>query len=55
MGSEYTLCNKTKQRGFEDEARKRIRHADAQRKNDQRVFAIVPGLYRVIPVVEHLD
>lgn len=55
MRSEYNLRNKIKQRGFEDEARKRIRHSDAQCKNDQRVLGIVPGLNRVIPVVEHLN
>ena len=54
-GSGYTLCNKTKQRGFEDEARKRIRHSHTQCKNNQSVLGIVPGLNRVIPVVEHLD
>jgi hypothetical protein len=55
VGSEYTLCYKTKQRGFEDEARKRIRHSHAQRKNNQSVLGIVPGSNRVIPVVEHFD
>jgi hypothetical protein len=55
VGSEYTLCNKAKQRGFEDEARKRIRHSHAQCKNNQGVLGIVPGLNRVIPVVKQLD
>jgi len=54
-GSEYTLCNKTKQRGFKEEARKRIRHSYTQCKNNQGVFGIVPGLNRVIPGVEQLD
>jgi hypothetical protein len=48
----FTVCNKTNQRGFENEARKRIRHSHIQRKNNQSVFSIVPGLNRVIPVVE---
>jgi len=55
VGSEYSLCNKTKQRGFDDEARKRIRHSHAQCKNNQTVFRIVSRLNRVIPVVEHLN
>jgi hypothetical protein len=33
-GNEYTLCNKIKQPEFEDEARKRIRNSNAQRKNN---------------------
>jgi len=53
--SENTLCSKTKRRGCEDEARKRIRDSHTQRKNDETVFGIVPGLQGVIPVVEHLD
>ena len=53
--SENTLCGKTKRRGSEDEARKRIRDSHTQRKNDEAVFGIVPGLHGVIPVVERLD
>ncbi len=53
--SESTLCSKTKRRGSEDEARKRIRDSYTQRKNDETVFGIVPGLQGVIPVVERLD
>jgi hypothetical protein len=51
---EDTLRNETKERGFEDKSRKRIRHSDAQCKNNQSILGIVPGLNRVIPVVEHL-
>jgi hypothetical protein len=54
-GSEYTLRNKTKQLGFEDEASKRIRHSHAQCENNQSVFGIVPRLNRVIPVIERLN
>jgi hypothetical protein len=54
-GSEQTLCNKTEQRGFEDEARKRIRHSHAQCEKYQGVFSFVPGLHRVIPGVERLN
>jgi len=54
-GSEHTLCNKTEQCGFEDEARKRIRHSHAQCKNNQRILAIVSGLNRVIPGIEGLN
>ena len=53
--SENTHCRKTKRRGSEDEARKRIRDSHTQRKNDEAVFGIVPGLHGVIPVVERLD
>jgi hypothetical protein len=40
---------------FKDESCERIRYAYAQRKNDQSVLGIVPGLQRVIPAVEQLD
>ena len=53
--SEQTICNKTKRRGFEEEARQRIRHSHTQCKKNQSVFGIVPGLNCVIPVVENLD
>ena len=53
--SESTLCSKIKRRGSEDEARKRIRDSHTQRKNDETVLGIVPGLHGVIPVVERLD
>jgi len=49
------IAEKTKRRGSEDEARKRIRDSHTQRKNDQAVFGIVPGLHGLIPVVERLD
>ena len=49
-----TVCNKTKQRRFEDVSSKRIRHSNTQCKNNQRVLGIVPGLNRVIPCVECL-
>jgi len=51
-GSEFTLCNKTKQRGFEDEMRKRMRHSHAQCNHNQRIFRIISGLNCVIPSVE---
>ncbi len=54
-GSENTLRDESKQRGFDDEPRKRIRHSDAQRENYQRVFSIVPGLHRVIPGVDRFE
>jgi hypothetical protein len=54
-GGEDLLYNKTKQRVFDVEARKRICHSHAQCKHNQTVFDIVPGLNRVIPVVERLD
>ena len=54
-GSEDTIRDKAKQRGFHDEPRKRIRHSDAQRENYQRVFSIVSGLHRVIPGVDRLE
>jgi hypothetical protein len=54
VGSEYGRCKETKQRGFEDEARKGIRHSNAQSKNNQSVLAIIPGLDRMIPGVERL-
>jgi hypothetical protein len=53
--SEKNLCSKTKHRGSEDEARKRIRDTHTQRKNDETVLGIVPGLHGVIPVVERID
>jgi hypothetical protein len=40
---------------FEDESCERIGDAHAQRKNDQSVLRIVPGLSLVIPPVEQLD
>jgi hypothetical protein len=49
-----TICNKTKQPGFEDISSKRIRHSDRQCKNNQRVLAIVTRLNRAIPCVERL-
>jgi hypothetical protein len=49
-----TVCNKTKQRGFEDVSGKRIRHSNTQCKNNQRVLGIAPRLNRVIPCVEGL-
>ena len=54
-GGEEILRNKTTQRRFEDEPRKRIRHSHTQRKKDESVLGIVPGLHRVIPTVEQLD
>jgi hypothetical protein len=54
-GSGPTLCNKTEQRGFGDEARKRIRHSNAQCKNNQPILGIISGLNRVIPGVERLN
>ena len=54
-GSEDTLRDESKQRGFDDEPCKRIRHSDTQRENYQRVFRIVPGLHRVIPGVDRLE
>jgi hypothetical protein len=51
-GGADTLCNKTKQPGFEGEALKRKRDSRAQCKNDQSVFGIVSGLNRVIPTIE---
>jgi hypothetical protein len=51
-GGADTLHNQTKQPGFEDEACKRIRYSHTQRKNNQSVFGVVPGLNRVIPTVE---
>ena len=49
-----TICNKTKQRRFEDVSSKRIRHSNTQCNNNQRVLGIVPRLNRVIPCVERL-
>jgi hypothetical protein len=46
---------KTVQRVLKDEARERMRHSYAQSKNNESVFRVVPGLHRVIPLVEHLD
>jgi hypothetical protein len=37
-----------------NEARKRIRQADAQSKNDEIVFGIISGLDGVIPMVKQL-
>jgi len=54
-GREDNPSNTGSQREFEDEARERMRHAHAQRQNDQSVLAIVPSLDRVVPVVEHLN
>ena len=54
-GSEDTLRDKSKQRGFDDKPRKRIRHSDAQRENYERVLSIVSGLLRVIPGVDRLE
>jgi hypothetical protein len=50
--SEDTVCNKTKQRGFEDVASERIRHSHAQCKNNERILGIVPRVGCLIPCVD---
>jgi len=41
--------------GRKDDARKGIRESHTQRKNDESILGIVPGLKRVIPMVERLE
>ena len=53
-GIKDSPCNQTKQRELHDEARKRIRHAHAQCKDNQGVFGIIPGLNRRVPGIERL-